>query len=106
MRQEKEVILPDWLEPDVWFDYVDLRKILKKPLTRRAKELAIMRLDKLRQYEDPRFIVDRSINGGWQKLYPPKTEETNVTRKADNKGLSARPGESWEQFNQRIQRTR
>ena len=106
MRQEKEIDLPDWLDPEVWFDWVDHRKKIKKPMTKRAKELSIMRLDKLRQYEDPRFIVDRSLDGGWQKLYPPKIHETKArsrdfTPSGSTPSGYRRDGESWEDFQER-----
>jgi len=107
MRQEKQIDLPDWLDPDVWFDYVDHRRTIKKPMSKRAKELAIMKLDNLRQSEDPRFIVDRSIDSGWAGLFPQKEkQQSSMAKEANTKGLEARPGESYEQFNDRIRRTR
>ena len=107
MRKEKEIELPSWLDPTVWFDYVDHRRILKKPMSKRAKELAIMKLDRLRQHEDPRFIVDRSIEGGWQALYPKKEKiESSLTKAAESQGIEPRPGESWDEFERRVRQTR
>ena len=107
MRKEKEVELPDWLDPQVWFDYLDHRKVLRKPMSKRAKELAIMKLDKMRQSEDPRFIVDRSIENGWSGFWPKKEiVETSLQREADVKGLTPRPGETQQQWEQRVRNTR
>jgi len=108
MRQEKQIDLPDWLDPEVWFDYVDHRRIKKAPMTKRAKELAIMNLDKLRQSEDPRVIVDRSLDKGWVGLFPPPKHkiESSLSVVAKEKGLEPKVGESQEQFNDRIRRTR
>jgi len=107
MRQEKKIDLPDWLDPEVWFDYVDHRRTIKKPMSKRAKELAIMKLDNLRQSEDPRFIVDRSIDSGWAGLFPQKEkQQSSMAREAESKGESARPGESYDEYYARIRRTR
>ncbi len=104
---EKQVTLPYWLDPEVWTDYVDHRRVLKKPMSKRAKELAIMKLDKLRVSEDPRFVVDRSIENGWSGLFPPREKpESSLTKAANNKGLSARPGESWEDYDRRVRSER
>lgn len=107
MRKEKEVELPDWLDPQVWFDYVDWRRLKKAPMTRRAKELAIMKLDRLRQAEDPRVIVDRSLNNGWVGLFPPRQKvQSSLTAAANEKGLEPNPGESWADFERRVRNTR
>ena len=107
MRQEKEIDLPDWLDPEVWFDYIDHRRILKAPMSKRAKVLAINNLEKLRAAEDPRNIVDRSIENGWKGLFPAKEKvNSNLSIVAKKHNLTARPGESWEQFEQRVRGTR
>ena len=107
MRQEKEVVLPDWLDHDVWFDYVDHRRMLKAPMTRRAKVLAIGTLDNLRASEDPRFIVDRSIENGWKGLFPRREElETSTDKMAAQKGLSPKRGESQIAWENRVRTTR
>jgi len=36
MNCEKEIELPEWLDPQIWSDYLDLRKILKKPMTKKG----------------------------------------------------------------------
>lgn len=97
--------LPDWLDPEVWSDYIDHRRVLKKPMSKRAKELAIMKLDKLRHHEDPRVIVDRSIDNGWAGLFPPRHKvESSLTIVAKDKGLKPMVGESWEEFESRVRR--
>lgn len=107
MRQEKEITLPDWLDPDVWFDYIDHRRILKAPMGKRAKELVIMKLDRLRQSEDPRSIVDRSIEQGWKGLFPRKEKvESSLTVVAKQKGLVPRRGETQTEWERRVRTTR
>ena len=63
-------------------DYIESRKKLKKPMTDRAIELAIKKLDKLSTDVDEKIeIINKSIQCGWTDLYPlkekKKTEKIN-----------------------------
>ena len=55
-------------------DYVLMRKDIKKPMTDRAIELAIKKLDKLSggNTDAAIEIINQSIMGGWQGRYPLK----------------------------------
>lgn len=55
-------------------DYVAMRKDIKKPMTDRAIELAVKKLDKLSggNTDAAIEIINQSIMGGWQGLYPLK----------------------------------
>ena len=107
MRQEKEIDLPDWLDPEVWFDYIDHRRILKAPMSKRAKVLAINNLEKLRAAEDPRNIVDRSIENGWKGLFPAKEKvQSNLSIVANKHGLTPRVGETQAEWEIRVRSLR
>lgn len=52
-------------------DFVEMRKQMKKPLTQRALEMCLKKLDEL-AIDDftKREIVDQAIMKGWQSFYP------------------------------------
>jgi|TARA_R110000787_G_scaffold49454_4_gene118583 hypothetical protein len=72
--------LPDWLEREAWHDFVKFRTMVKKPMTERAKQRAINKLEKLReQGEDPAKVLDQSVDAGWTDLYPYREKDVNTS---------------------------
>lgn len=62
--------LPNWIDPEAWQGYVDMRKRIKKPLTARAMTMAIRMLDTLRmQGEDVSMVLMQSEFNSWQGLF-------------------------------------
>jgi len=62
--------LPEWLSPEVWHDW-DAYRRARKGWTQKAQELSLQTLSELReQGNDPRKVVDRSIERGWTGLFP------------------------------------
>lgn len=73
LHKDKDIILivPDWIPVDAWQDYISMRKSIKKPMTERAKELAIAELIKLKeQGNDPKQVLEQSIFKSWIGLFP------------------------------------
>lgn len=71
--QTLEFVLPDWINPDVWKAYLDMRKSIKKPMTDYAKKLAIGKLDGYRKKGiDIDVVINQSILQNWTDLYEPK----------------------------------
>lgn len=65
-----EVALPDWLSPDVWQDWHAFRNA-RKGWTAKARALSLRTLTTLRdEGQDPRAVVDQSIERGWTGLFP------------------------------------
>jgi hypothetical protein len=63
--------LPDWIAPDDWADYESMRKSIRKPMTPRARLLAVRTLERLRaQGEEPAAVLQQSILQSWQGLFP------------------------------------
>lgn len=71
-----EIDLPEWLPDDVWQDWVEHRKAVKAPLTKRAAELCLRKLDRLRvEGHCPIAVIEQSvITGKWTDLYPVKND--------------------------------
>lgn len=69
--------LPDWMPLEAWQDWVDMRKLKKKPLTARATTKAINKLDAMRQAgQDIAAVLDRSTLNCWADIYEIR-EQTN-----------------------------
>lgn len=86
--------LPDWVPPEPWAGYIAMRAKIRKPMTQRAKELAVGELEKLRgQGHDPQAVLEQSIFHSWQGLFP--------LRPNSSKG-GANKQESLEERNRRV----
>lgn len=83
-REEKEkrgFVLPDWVSSDAWSAFEDSRKKLRKPLTDRARQLAVAELQRLRdQGHDPIAVIESAVLHGWQTFYPPKDSRPDRVR--------------------------
>ena len=64
---------PDWLPADEWAAFVEMRRSIRKPMTARAVELAIGKLDQYRRLgHKPAEVLNQSILNSWQDLFPPR----------------------------------
>jgi hypothetical protein len=80
--------LPQWLSVEAWDGYLEMRRVIKKPLTRRAALMALRRLDDLRlKGFDPSMVLDQSTFMCWQGLYPLKEDRDG--ERADRKTFDA-----------------
>lgn len=71
-------VLPEWIDPDTWEDWVGHRREKdKKPLTSRAIKGQIKQLASWRdEGHDPNAIIAYAIARNWQGLYlPPSTSQ-------------------------------
>jgi hypothetical protein len=75
--------LPDWLDLVLWDAFKEMRKGKKDPLTPKAEELVLRRLELLSRQHDPAAILEQSIRNGWKDVYPLKGDDH--ARRADAK---------------------
>ena len=67
--------LPEWLDPQDWKDYLELRKSKKAPNTERALNDSIADLKKLKDLgHSPKDVISQSIKRGWTGLFAIKPE--------------------------------
>lgn len=75
------IILPDWIDKEVWKDWENHREEIGKPITPTAMKRHIKFLESERK--DYKQIIAKSINSGWRDLYK-LSEPTKLTpREAD-----------------------
>lgn len=69
------LVLPDWLEKELWESFVQFRKDIKAPMKDKAKKLNLDRLIKFKQQGyDIEEIINTTIMNGWKSFYPPKQD--------------------------------
>lgn len=65
--------LPDWIPKAAWDGFVEMRKKVRKPMTHRAMELMLLKLQKFRDDgHDVGAILENSTASSWTDLYEPK----------------------------------
>ena len=93
--------LPAWIEVKAWEGFIAMRKSIKKPLTERAKVLAIHKLETLlKQGQDPTKVLDQSTFNSWQGLFAVKEDYGREN------GGSGRPGRNFAEEDERNRRER
>lgn len=71
-KVEKEFVLPNWIEQDVWDGFEEMRNKIKKPMTNRARTMIVkkLRIDPEFKGQNPNQILDQSTVNGWQDVFP------------------------------------
>ena len=72
------VDLPDWMPLESWSDFLDYRKEIKSPMSTRAQEMAIKKLEKFKKSgDDPVEVLEQSMINGWKGLFQVKEPNRN-----------------------------
>jgi phage replication O-like protein O len=92
-KANKIFVLPDWVEKEVWDDFVKMRaRIKNSPLTEYGKKLLVSDLEKLKnQGNDPVRVIEESIKHGWKGFFPLK-ENRNDGERQNGSEFSAPAG--------------
>ncbi len=90
-KKQTVVTVPDWLDADLWAEFLAHRKTLKKPMTDYAQALAFKLLERIRAAgHDPRASIEQSIFNGWQGLFEPRDVEIKSATQTDYQRTQAR----------------
>jgi len=74
-NKKEPFILPDWMDAELWDDFKESRKKLRKPMTERAEKLVLQKCAFLKEKgHNPKHLVMTAIESGWQTVYEPKTK--------------------------------
>jgi len=107
--------LPDWIKPEAWQAYEDMRRKIRKPMTERARDLIIKKLLEMKQDgQDANAVLEQSVMSSWTGIFPIKTETNPAGKqqpwwtddqatlaKAKELGVSTN-GISWQQLRSKI----
>lgn len=79
-RKGKErIIIPDFIDKDLWDSFIEMRRKLRAAPTDRAIELLIKELGKLRDAgHDPKKVLEQSIANSWRGLFPLKGDRNGT----------------------------
>ena len=78
-KQVAVVSLPEWIDKELWEDFKQFRKEMKKPMTELMQKKMINRLEKMRsEGQNVEDVLNQSIANGWQGIFEVKsTKERN-----------------------------
>lgn len=78
--KKEPMVLPDWLDKDVWKAFVEMRSKIKKPLTETAVKLVWKKLEKMKEsgYSTTQ-VLENSISNCWLDVYEPKRPTNTVS---------------------------
>jgi hypothetical protein len=86
-RKRGEVFfdLPNRIPRSDWEDYETMRRSIRKPMTMRARELAVVKLDALMaQGYSPAAVLQQSTMNSWQGLFPLQADRNGKLPAAAN----------------------
>ncbi len=64
-------MIPDYLDPEAFEGYCEMRKLIKKPQTDRAKSLLLNKLEKFYNLGyDVNEMLDEATEKNWLSVYP------------------------------------
>lgn len=88
--QVPRFVLPKWVPVDAWNAWLEMRKAIKKPLTDRAKAMAVKKLDLLRQEGyAPDAVLDQSTFKSWSGLFSINEQQATSQNQQRSSQLSA-----------------
>jgi hypothetical protein len=83
VKREAPFALPDWIPDDAWQGYVEMRAKIKKPMTDRARDLIVAKLDRWRaDGHSVGAVLDASTSNNWTDVYLPKTNPVKAQPKS------------------------
>jgi hypothetical protein len=66
------LILPKDIKPDIWKEFVKMRRKIKAPLTEKGSELIMIELDKIGQNKND--VLNQSIRNSWRGVFELHTQ--------------------------------
>lgn len=85
---KKVTSCPSWLPMKEWNEFLTMRKKIKKPMTEYARTLAMTKLLKLKNEGSPPIeVLNQSIMGCYQGLFPLNSNKNDITNEPEYKKL-------------------
>lgn len=72
--------LPDWIDARAWAGFVEMRRLIKKPMTERAQEMIVAKLGAISGNAGQLAgqILDQSTRNNWQDVYVLKADQARI----------------------------
>lgn len=71
-KKTVDVEIPEWLDKQLWQSWIDHRKQMRKPMTEKAVEISVKRLNEFRaRGHTPKQVIELAIERGWVGLFEP-----------------------------------
>lgn len=80
VREARKPEIPDWIPPEPWAAFVEMRRKIRAPLTDRAVLLTIAELKKMRETEDIGAVLDQSVRNSWRGVFAVKRDGSSTSR--------------------------
>lgn len=66
-----QFVLPEWIKPETWDAFKEMRQKKRAPMTRKAMTLIVKELEKLRALgNNPEDVLNQSIMKSWTGVFP------------------------------------
>ena len=80
-KSKNNIILPDYLDLNIWKEYLDMRKKLKAPNTETALNRILKKLEAFEKQNigNGTLAIVNSIENGWKGVFEPKQQNTTKT---------------------------
>ncbi len=73
LKKGDPFVLPNWIDPQTWRAFEEMRRTIKKPMTEWAKILMVKKLATLKaKGYAPKALLERSILNCWQDVFEPR----------------------------------
>ena len=85
-KSKNNIILPDYLDLDIWKEFLDMRKKLKAPNTETALNRILKKLEAFEKQNigNGTLAIENSIENGWKGVFEPKQQNTTKTNSGDS----------------------
>ena len=85
-KSKNNIILPDYLDLNIWKEYLDMRKKLKAPNTETALNRILKKLEAFEKQKmgNGTLAIENSIENGWKGVFEPKQQNTTKTNSGDS----------------------
>ena len=103
--------IPDFIDSELWQDFEQHRKEIRKPLKPTTKKYILKKLAVMYQSGiDVNKAILQTLENGWQGIFEPAPEKKEPIPKDDMEcvrfgaqhGINAKPGESMYNYRQRL----
>ena len=92
-KGNQTIIIPDFVNKDLWEDFLEMRRKIRKPPTDKAKSLLLKDLEKYRAAgDDISEILRQSIKNNWAGVFPPKGGQGGAHKRYSGTKLPPRDG--------------